>query len=104
MFATGLVLGGAAAGGYDDAEEPSTVTVDLPNASVMQQTIAAARQDSIVDQFCNEHGFDRGYPTSDTNAHYFIRCHGTENGVDRSKEFSLFETFAEYVERGDRSG
>lgn len=103
-FSLGLVLGGAAADGYSDtAERPSTVTVNLPNESVMQRTIAAARQDQIVDQFCSDHGFDRGYPSSDTNAHYFIRCHSTENGVDRSKEFSLFEDFAEYVEQGEYS-
>lgn len=71
----------------------------LPNASRIQQAIAAARDDARVDRFCKERGFQKGYPRWGMDDSLYINCYESADGVDRSQQFRLFDAFANYVER-----
>lgn len=92
-FISGSLMGAA----VEQHRQDTTETALMPPEGDVAQAIAASKNDTIVDAFCEGHGFEAGYPSANTGGGYVIQCYDNSGDVDRGKEFSMFNEFADYV-------
>lgn len=102
----GFFIGNAVAVGSQPVQQSNSTTANTVqySDSQLQQTLEAVKNDSLVNEFCQQHGFATGYPASTVSGGFYIACYDKTGDVDRRQEFPMFEDFANYVESSQTKG